>query len=219
MEIVHEETYKECTIKICQDEDPMSPREWENLGTMICYHDRYNLGDVQRRGGYDDFIEYINGEFNILEPEYYDLEESEVKRVEKWMDRNLIILPLYLYDHSGITMRTAQFSCPWDSGQVGFIYVSLEKIRKEYKVKRVSKTLRERVEGYLRGEVETYDQYLTGDVYGYDIVDETGEEEVDVGSCWGFYGRDYCISEAKSQVDWYDKNEKYPLFKGIKQVA
>jgi len=33
-----------------------------------------------------------------------------------------VILPLYLYDHGGITMSTGAFSCPWDSGQVGWIY-------------------------------------------------------------------------------------------------
>ena len=33
-----------------------------------------------------------------------------------------VFLPLYLFDHSGITMNTSGFSCPWDSGQVGWIF-------------------------------------------------------------------------------------------------
>ena len=37
--------YKGCTIEIEQDPDPMNPRtEYDNLGTMICCHKRYNLG-------------------------------------------------------------------------------------------------------------------------------------------------------------------------------
>ena len=37
-------------------------------------------------------------------------------------------LPLYLYDHGGITMSTNPFSCPWDDGgQVGWIYASKQK--------------------------------------------------------------------------------------------
>ena len=32
---------------------------------------------------------------------------------------NVVILPLYLHDHSGLTMNTSGFHCPWDSGQVG----------------------------------------------------------------------------------------------------
>lgn len=43
-------------------------------------------------------------------------------------------------------------------------------------------------------EVETYDQYLTGDVYGYVIESEDGTVD---DSCWGFFGLDHCIGEAK----------------------
>ncbi len=32
------------------------------------------------------------------------------------------ILPVYLYDHSGITINTVPYSCRWDSGQIGWIY-------------------------------------------------------------------------------------------------
>lgn len=32
-------------LRIVQDVDTESPREWDNLGTMICWHSRYNLGD------------------------------------------------------------------------------------------------------------------------------------------------------------------------------
>jgi hypothetical protein len=47
------------------------------------------------------------------------------------------------------------------------------------------------------GLVETWNQYLWGDVWGYVITDSDGEE-VESGSCWGFYGLDACIEEAKA---------------------
>ena len=55
----------------------------------------------------------------------------------------------------------------------------------------------------LRGEVEAFDQYLRGDVYGVIVQrvkrdedgDEVDTEELD--SCWGFYGLDYAREEAK----------------------
>ena len=28
-----------------QETDPESPRGWDNLTTMLCFHNRYNLGD------------------------------------------------------------------------------------------------------------------------------------------------------------------------------
>jgi len=53
----------------------------------------------------------------------------------------------------------------------------------------------------MKGEVETYDQFLTGDVYGFQVVDS--DDEV-IDSCWGFYsdeGVKDAISEAKACID------------------
>ena len=35
-------------VKIFHDSAPQSPREWDNLGTMVCWHRKYCLGDEQR---------------------------------------------------------------------------------------------------------------------------------------------------------------------------
>lgn len=182
-----ETTFGNYRIRVQCDDSPESPREWDNLGTMVCWHGRYNLGDVDGQREYsstDDFWFDISGVED-------NGEEEDLERAIKVAYEKNIILPLYLYDHSGITMSTGPFSCPWDSGQVGYIYVSLEKVRDEYKWKRITKERRERIEKYLTGEVETYDMYLRGDVYGFTITreDEDGEE-VDIDSCWGFYGYD-----------------------------
>lgn len=156
-------------LKIKHDDCAESPREWDNLGTMFCRHGRYNLGDKNA----DD----IRDEDNRLPRTGYT------------------ILPLFLYDHGGITMNTTGFSCPWDSGLVGIIYVSDEKARKEYGWKRITAARREQLRTYLKGEVEVYDQYITGDVYGFTYeqvsVDQHGVETViEEDSCWGFYGSD-----------------------------
>jgi hypothetical protein len=110
-------------------------------------------------------------------------------------DSGSIVLPLYLYDHSGITISCRSFPCPWDSGQVGAIYVTAEKVNAEYGD--TSKSSVTRAIGCLESEVTEYDQYLTGQVYGYVITDDDGTE---VDSCWGFYGLDYCKEEATAQA-------------------
>lgn len=120
-----------------------------------------------------------------------------------------VALPLYLYDHGGITMNCGGFSCPWDSGQVGYIYVSRDKAREEWGTspKPDEMTDEEFWEGRLRQEVETYSQYLEGDVYGYvlekargytqttrfedgEVEEGEGLEWEEVDSCWGFFGYD-----------------------------
>jgi len=175
------EDYKGYKIIIKYDEDPMDPRSNDNIGKMICFHKRYDLGDNH---------DYDSNDYSGWD----ELREQLIKDF-----RNDIILPLYLYDHSGITMNTTGFSCRWDSGQIGFIIVDREMLLALRGVKKITKKEREKLFEYLKSEVEEYDNYITGDAYGYVIEDED-EEEVD--SCWGFLGdADYALSEARSIVD------------------
>ena len=185
---VYEETYRDHTIKIIHDPNPENPRDYDNLGTMACWHRRYRLGDKHDHDDPRDLLIdlcEVSGETDLS---INDLVARAVKRA--------VILPLYLYDHSGITMNTTGFHSPWDSGQVGYIYVTFEDIRKEYGVTRVSKNLRAKITDHLRQELATYDHYLTGNCYGF--VVEKDDEEVE--SCWGFLGDydGYCLAEAKA---------------------
>ena len=188
---VYEETYRDHTIKIIHDPNPENPRDYDNLGTMACWHRRYRLGDKHDHDDPRDLLIdlcEVSGETDLS---INDLVARAVKRA--------VILPLYLYDHSGITMNTTGFHSPWDSGQVGYIYVTFEDIRKEYGVTRVSKNLRTKIADHLRQELATYDHYLTGNCYGF--VVEKDDEEVE--SCWGFLGDydGYCLAEAKAAVN------------------
>ena len=126
--------------------------------------------------------------------------------IEKAINQYYVILPLYLYDHSGITISTGPFNCPWDSGQIGYIYVTKEAIKKEFNRKIMSKKLEQKAIDIMQSEVKTYDQYLTGQVYGYMIepTDENKEIECD-DSCWGFFGMDHkesgLLEMAKNAID------------------
>lgn len=172
-------------VRIKKDNYPQSPREWDNLGTMVCAHRQHYLGDEQAQNTemYSNWNEWL--EYEVVKPN------------GGWS--NIIALPLYLYDHSILAMNTTGFHCPWDSGQVGWIYVTKPRIREEYGVKRVSKQLLRKVEAVLRAEVETYDQYLQGDVYGYTIISLENGELVNRDSCWGFFGNDV----KKNGLQWY----------------
>ena len=165
------------TVRIVQDPEPMNPRsEYDHAAHMICFHRRYDLGDKHSMsvGEAKEFVERIKG-------------------------KGAAVLSLYLYDHSGITMSTAPFSCPWDSGQVGFIYMERKDILNNWGVKRVTKKLREQAIELMEGEVKEYDDYLTGNVYGYIVEDEDGNH---LDSCWGFFGdTKYVIEEAKASAE------------------
>ena len=170
------------TIEIITDEDAESPRSWDNLGTMACWHRNYNLGDIQPKESPIEHMAYLVQNKTII-----NLDNAKDETIQKLFDRYYISLPLYLFDHSGITMNTSGFSCPWDSGQVGIIYVDKARIRKEYGWKRFTITKIKKIHEYLKSEVTVYDQYLIGDVYGFVVKDKDGKE---TDSCWGFFGGD-----------------------------
>ncbi|MBX3245528.1 MAG: hypothetical protein KF685_13830, partial [Acidobacteria bacterium] len=61
----------------------------------------------------------------------------------------------------------------------------------------------------LRAELRMWDDWATGQIYGYKIfeIDENGEEGPEIASCWGFYGdyNDYMLPECRSIIDGYIK--------------
>ena len=214
------EKYKGLTIEIHTDDDPESPREWGGLGNMVCFHKRYNLGDKQegilgeiQKRSHDPAGSLRSHLNDCAEEEGWDLKGMPERdgwdliefflRVARGAE---VILPLYLFDYSGITMNTTGFSCPWDSGRVGVIYTTKEAILKYFVVEAISDELRCKAAECLKSEVKVYDQYLTGDVYGYVIKDGEGEDlDVDLNkvstSCWGFYGLECCMEAAKEAAD------------------
>jgi hypothetical protein len=103
-----------------------------------------------------------------------------------------------MYDHSGITINTTGFSCPWDSGQVGIIYISRKDAIKEWGKTICTASVVQKARSCLKAEVETLDQYVTGSVYGYRVLDPEGQQ---TDSCWGFYGAaEDCLAEGVSVV-------------------
>ena len=187
---VHVETYKGHVINIYHDPDPESPREWSNLGTLICWHRRYRLGDSHRFDSPNSFLRDRAG--------VSDRSDLSMDQLRERADRKAVLLPVFLYDHSGLAMNTIGFHCPWDSGQVGYVYVTLDAVREEFGVKRVTKAMREKAAEILCGEIVSYDAYLGGRVYGY-VIEQDGEE---VDACWGFVGHYEleCLLQARRAV-------------------
>ena len=245
-------------IHIEQDEDAESPREWDsNIGTMVCWHKNYNLGDEHNFSSPEDFLNNLVRDnikettiINFIkkkkasnglelrysrkaqlwelwgyyywslfgesrEPKFGVLESSNLINYlvddiieamsfeDKWklLERHagIVFLPLYLYDHSGITMNTKGFSCAFDSGQVGYIYTTKEKVLKEVgcyeengKWKKAKTNWRNAAYANLESEVKTYDMYLQNEVYGF-VVEEFDSDDNwgEVESSWGFFSDNY----------------------------
>ena len=200
----------EYTLTVEQDDGVEDPREWDNLCTMVCWHSRYRLGDKHRYDDADEFLESL-----LCEVCGFDVADIEtLPTIDKYMlvceSDKLIIKNINLYDHGGITISTSNgypYNDRWDGGRIGFIYVAKETILKEIaNANEVNWTAI--ADEVIENEMETYDQYLRGDVYWFrlekkvvkqDLCPHCGEvireyetaKEVD--SCGGFYGD--CLEE------------------------
>lgn len=157
--------------RIEYDTDPMSPTEWSNLGEIVYRSDRHTLGTKRVSS---DELEDISSK--IQSGEY-------------------VGLPVYAHVHGGFSLSTGPFSCPWDSGQSGFVYCTKKKAIAEFGKKTLTARAREATLRCLKAEVETFHQYLNGDVYQV-IIERPDGEHLD--SCYGFYGLSYAIEEAKA---------------------
>ena len=141
-------------LSIEHDNDAENPRDWENLGTIVCWS-KHHLGDN------------------------YSCQISKEEFLENTNSSNSIILPIYFYDHSGLTIRTYPFASQWDSGFLGCIYASRKKVLDYFGVTKIDKELEKRVIKLLQGEIETYNQFINGEVYTVKC------EQIDICACCG----------------------------------
>jgi hypothetical protein len=193
---------------------------------MICWHRNYNLGDEHSYDS-DDFLRQLAFEACEGLEEKVDRLENAVwdrlfsytgsvdrtcflidAKVSEYVDSivrdGYVILPLFLMDHSGISMGTGSFGCPWDSGQVGWIVCDNETIQRDFNGDR------DLAEKALESEVKVYDDYLTGNVYGF-IVEERDKSDCptckrshewdETDSCWGFFGDDIHTNGITDHLD------------------
>jgi len=209
---MEEQEYKGFTIKIHQDEFAIDPREdFDHLGTMACWHARYNLGDPEPREQkpahylYDvltgvDPEDEVARRWNENELDDYDFISAALDRLQE----NAVVLPLALLDHSGLWIRAgysfAEDPGGWDTSRVGFIFVTHEKIKEEYGA--VNDETLEKARKCLFAEVEEYSHYLEGAVYDYTVEDPDGET---IDGCGGYYGdheQSGLLDDAKKAIDF-----------------
>jgi hypothetical protein len=155
------------SLQIIPDEEAESPRQWDNLATMVCWHKRYTLGDEHNFGTPEEFEEFA-------------------------YSTPMFRLPVFMYDHSGITLSSTPFSCPWDSGQIGWVYITHECLLEECNIKQIDLKAEQLAESIMEGELKTYNQYIEGDVWGFVLSEKCSEcgAPKTIDSCWGFYGSD-----------------------------
>lgn len=169
-------------ISLDQDGYPDNPRDWENLCKIISFRGDWDISDRGMSFSRDDFRE-------------------TVESLEK--DPDIFIKPVYMYDHSGQTISLRDFGDRWDSGICGFIYADKCDVLKWF-AGATEENWKELALKDMEIEIEVYNDYITGDVYGFEVYEahEVKHERLDTGdiwfttewesvdSCCGFFGSD-----------------------------
>jgi hypothetical protein len=243
----HEIEHAGLKIKFANEEyidEFFDPRQCDQLGHMAVSYKGYSLGDEELPsdglpridcpvcdGGEKPIYGPPAQHDTILGPRVEDEPEcfrcAGYHEVEPTLseylthEKAIAAMPLFVYEHSGITMKAGSFvwlereqveredtvsrgrfigdDAGWDTSFVGFIYTTHERCE-ELGVEETP----ENIEQQLRGEVSEYASYLEGDVTVYRIEDEDGNV---LDSCGGFLGvnpydeDNYVVQEAKHAAE------------------
>ena len=157
-------------LVIEQDDCPEDPRSWDNIGTMLCCHRDYQLGDCNSNRETELQLAEICRKYGKSDEEIDEMTFGEEIRFILDQD-NICGLPLWLYDHSGISISTGR-QCSWDSSFVGLIFVEKDfylaqtclKDEEDWKAK---------AKETLEGEIETYSDFIEGNVYQWTLYEPT----------------------------------------------
>ena len=242
----HERTeYRGLTIVSYYDEEPENPRTWGNVATFVCKHRSYDLGDEQDIEGCVEglleeyvpakaIIEYFVKARNahLVPGEEGDIAYQMGQELD-WSEKlelieatgEVVILPISMYEHSGITLwfgsKWGHPDAQWDCSSIGFAFVEKKTAEKEMSQRILpdgqKNDWKEWAYTIMEGEMKTYDQYLRGEVFGYMIEDEEGEmsSNVHLCGCWGYYDHEHLLEDAKNNIDTYleekDKQRKEDL--------
>lgn len=139
---------------------------------------------------------------------------------------DVAILPISLYDHSGITMwlgsTIGHVDSQWDCSGVGFSYIEKFTAESEGMLdpgEKFDHDWKKWAYDCMEAEMYVYDKYLRGDVYGYMIEDEDGFKD---GGCWGFFGSDFdengLMESAKNEIDYDIQAEEKKRKENIETV-
>lgn len=135
-------------------------------------------------------------------------DELTVEQCQKLLVDDVFSLPVWIYEHSGITIscgeRTHPYNDEWDSGQLGWALIDRETVETNWPDAGDWKTKAAEV---IESVVEMYDQYLTEDIWRYtlyeaDEIPEDGAEPAwnEIDSCSEFYGSDIVKSGMTEHV-------------------
>jgi len=185
------ETYRGYKITtFCEERE--SPRLDFRVGNILSYHRRYRFTDNDLIGTALDIAE------NVLD--IYGMDDEKVEDYLRIEYKAQYVFPLYMYDHGQIDLSLGEYNCRFDSGKVGYFYIT------ESADLDTTEMSLEEIKSMVEAELDEYVKWINGETYAYRI-----EEIKECSHCGGCeYGEPYYNScyEAESLEDAMDEAKK-----------
>lgn len=188
------------TCKVLLDLDPINPRdEYDNLASIVTFR-RTCLGDKNNPLSGRSPEEVLRSLACQATSAESMLEENVVplKHVLRAVEKYYVCLTFeFLRDGSTIAGE-----CREDTlfSSDGIIWLAKSKAADEG-------CSADTAEKIVRGELQEYSAYSSGQVYGYVLCDRNGQN---VGSCWGYTDLEYLMATAREEAsalryvpEWY----------------
>lgn len=135
---------------------------------------------------------------------------DSLEEIEAFLSKNDYLYRfVYIYEHSGFCLWTSEkrqnpngMDMFFDSGCFGFLYVSKEKVRRNYGVKRITKKIQEQVYEHIDSFVSNeWEMYFNGEIYEYEVINNQGECEDSLCSLFGEESvRDFLNSKYQIEI-------------------
>lgn len=186
---IMELVYRGCTIHIVADLHTDMAEYFEtDEAFIVAFHNQFA---VSHEGITEGLIQ------SMLDGNKYEDGSKNYEAVETSRKYHLFILEAYIHSGVRLYLFNGKKKDAWDSSILGAVLVSKE----DWKMRTEAK-------GIACGLVESWNQYLSGEVYGFVVEDKEGEE---FDSCYGFLGdpeESGLMDNARSAVDIFITQEK-----------
>lgn len=175
--------YLGCTLEMYPDENPISPRNWSNITTIVSPK---------------QFLAHEDGDLNWdkLDNESWHDYYQKIK-----LDYDVIVYRCLTF-HDGRLPRLGATTAHSESvkNAAGFILVTQQRAN-EMGHENLSE---EKAVEYMNNELEVFEKYIKGEVYGWKVVGPNGHQ---VDSCWGFFDHEHLWGAARRSAAHYVYSE------------
>ena len=194
--------------ELIYDQHAAHPRECDNLGTILIAPNKAHW-IANRDSAVDTSIPLGNSPFEHwenLRREQLKLKKSDIA----------IAYPITKYEHGEISLQLG-YTKGWDYTVSGFVYVTKETIRREYGVKRITKSMLNNAKNCLQSELDMLTSWLNGECYGWQIKeyaltdDGLDWKEVAVlDACWGYFDKEQALDDMQNMLKLLTATKNQP---------